>query len=192
MTGPRVPVLLLTGSVGAGKTTVARAVARRLILDGVPGALIDDQGSVAFAWPTPADDTWNLRLYHANLAAMWANFRRAGARRLVLCQVIVTREQVEPIREAVPGADVTVVRVDAPLGLVRQRLNTREAGEPGWYLDAADYLVEFYADARVEDHVVDNSGRHPDEVAGDVMRAVGWSPPRRRGGPATFGPGSVL
>lgn len=185
MMDQRVPVLLLIGSVGAGKTTVARAVARRLIAGGVPGALVDDPSSIAYSWPPPADDSWNQRLYQANLAAIWANFRAAGARRLVLCQVIVTSEQLEPIREAVPGAEVTVVRLHAPLELVRERLHVREAGEPGWYLEAADFLVDFYTGAGLEDHVVDNVGRRPDEVAVEVVEALGWLPSPADGlGPA--------
>ena len=76
------------------------------------------------------------------------------------------------------GAQVTVVRVHAPLELVRERLLVREAAEPAWYLEAAEFLVDFYAGAGLEDHVVENACRHPDEVADDVVQALGWLPCR--------------
>ena len=36
----------------------------------------------------PADDPWNERVSHRNLACMRANFRQAGADRLILVRVL--------------------------------------------------------------------------------------------------------
>ena len=50
-----------------------------------------------------------------------------------------------------------------------------EAGDPGWYLDAATYLVDRLEAAAVEDHTVDNEDRPPAEVAAEVLQVTGWS-----------------
>lgn len=50
-----------------------------------------DLPALGNGWPPPADDPWNERLAHANLARAWENFRHAGARRLVVCRVLEAR-----------------------------------------------------------------------------------------------------
>ena len=173
MTAP-VPVLLVTGPVGVGKTVVTGEAARLLSEAGIPHAMAD-LAVIGACWPPPADDRWNEGLIHANLACMWENFRRAGARRLLLCRVLEARSLLGRVAAAVPGADITVVRLRAPRELVQARIVVREAGrDPQWYLDTADYLFDRLEHARVEDHVVDNGDRPVAQVAADVLHAAGW------------------
>lgn len=79
-------------------------------------------------WPTPSDDLWNEELIHRNLACMWANFRQADASRLLLCRVLEARGLPARITEAVPGAMITVVRLRAPLEVVKARVKAGETG----------------------------------------------------------------
>ena len=137
-----VPVLLITGPVGVGKSTVA-AEAARLREANVPHALVD-LAWIGQSWPIPDDDPWHERLAHRNLACIWANFRDAGAGRLILCRVLEDRSLLRAVVEAVPGAEVKVVRLRA-LG-----------------------------HTRVEDHLVDTEDRAVADVAGEVLRLVGW------------------
>jgi hypothetical protein len=171
-----VPVLLVTGPVGVGKSTVAGEAARLLRDAGVPHALVD-LARIGACWPAPADDPWNERLTHRNLACMWSNFHTAGADRLILARVLEHRSLLRPIVEAVPGAAVTVVRLQAPLVLLRTRIRAREAGDPGWFLEAAVHTAQVLEQARVEDHLVDNADRPAAEVAEEVLRLVGWLRP---------------
>jgi hypothetical protein len=150
MTAP-VPVLLVTGPVGVGKTVVAGEAARLLSKAGIPHAMAD-LAVIGACWPPPADDRWN-----------------------VLCRVLEARSLLGRVAEAVPGADITVVRLRAPLDLVRTRIVAREAGrDPQWYLDTATYLFDRLEHAGVEDHVVDNDNRPVAQVAADVLHAAGW------------------
>jgi aminoglycoside phosphotransferase len=80
MTAP-VPVLVITGPVGVGKSTIANEAAWLLRQADVSHALVD-LDRIEQCWPVPADDPWNERVSHRNLACMWANFRQAGADRL--------------------------------------------------------------------------------------------------------------
>jgi predicted kinase len=172
-----VPVLVVTGPVGVGKSTVAAEAARLLRAANVPHAVIDLAG-IGTCWPTPADDPWNERLAHRNLACMWANFRTAGADRLLLTRVLEARSLLQHVVEAVPGAEVTVVRLRAPLEVLQARIRSREAAaDPGWFLGAAAYTAEVLETAGVEDHLVDNQDRSVGEVAEEVLRLVGWLGP---------------
>jgi Mrp family chromosome partitioning ATPase len=168
-----VPVLLITGPVGVGKSTVAAEAARLLREANVPHALVD-LAWIEQCWPVPADDPWNERLTHRNLACMWANFRQAGADRLLLVRVLEARSLLRHVVEAVPGAEVTVVRLRAPLAVLRARIRSREASNPSWFLGAATHTAKVLEQARVEDHLVDNEDRPVAAVAEEVLRRVGW------------------
>src|SRR5215472_18855149 len=63
-----VPVLLVTGPVGVGKTVVTGEAARLLSEAGIPHAMAD-LAVIGACWPPPADDRWNEELIHANLGA---------------------------------------------------------------------------------------------------------------------------
>jgi dephospho-CoA kinase len=168
-----VPVLLITGPVGVGKSTVAATAAHLLREAGIPHALVD-LAWIGDCWPVPDDDPWNERLAHRNLASMWTNFRAAGARRLLLARVLEDRSLLRPIMEAVPGATVTVVRLHAPLPVLKERIRNREAGDADWFLKAAAHSASVLEHAGVEDHVVECQDRPVLLVAQDVLRLAGW------------------
>jgi hypothetical protein len=171
-----VPVLLITGPVGVGKSTIAAEAARQLREADTPHALVD-LDRVEECWPVPADDPWNERLSHRNLACMWANFRDAGADRLLLVRVLEARSLLRQVTEAVPGAEITVVRLRAPLAVLHARIRSREASDPSWFLGAATHTAEVLEQARVEDHLVDNEDRPAAEVAEEVLHRAGWLDP---------------
>jgi chloramphenicol 3-O-phosphotransferase len=152
---------------------VLAACSELLARSGLPHAAVclSDIGGLR---PPPADDEWNERVAHRNLASIWRNFADAGAERLLLERVLETRSLLGRIEKAVPGAEITVVRLRAPLAVLRERIGVRNARDPSWFLGAAEYLDVVFQAADVEDFAVDNVDRPIEEVAADVLRRAGW------------------
>ena len=71
--------------------------------------------------------------------------------------------------------------VRAPLPVLHERIRSREAGDPEWFLSAATYTAEVFERAQVEDHLVDNENRPATAVAEEVLHRVGWLPPGAAG-----------
>jgi len=121
-------VLAITGPGGVGKTTVAFEVSRRLEASGVGHALIDTD-ELDRLFPPPSDDPRKTKLTARNLAAVWANFRAAGAARRVIVGVMLCLDRELPyIETAVPDADVTVIRLHATEEELLERVWRR-----GWF-----------------------------------------------------------
>lgn len=171
-----VPVLLLTGPVGVGKSTVLSKIAWLLTQAGLPHAAVD-LAVMGQVWPAPADDPWNERLIHHNLACLWANFRDAGAERLVLARLPEARSLLRYVEVAVPGAAIAVVRLRASLPVLEARMRHREqGGDPTWFLETAAYLVEALEQPGIADYVVENESGPVAHMAARVLWLVGCLP----------------
>jgi adenylylsulfate kinase len=167
--------LLLTGTVGAGKTTTALHVGELLAERGVPHAVVD-LDELRRSWPAPPGDPFQQGLELENLRAVAGIYRRRGAVRLVLAGVLEDRAARAAYADAV-GAPLTVCRLRLAVPAVRDRLDARHAGYPAvlaWHRHRAGELHGILEDARVEDAVVDVEGLAPAAVAAAVLRAAGW------------------
>src|SRR5690606_29039283 len=98
-----VPTLIVTGTVGVGKTTVASEISDILSDREVPHAFVDID-AISTSWPPQGPFNQHMAMKH--LASIWQNFRGAGAERLVLACVVESEEDVEAYEEAVPGAKI--------------------------------------------------------------------------------------
>jgi adenylylsulfate kinase len=176
-----VPVLLITGPSGAGKTTVASEVSELLDQAGVAHAFVDVD-SLRWCYPRPAHDRFRNGLAMQNLAAIWPNFQAAGATCLVLADVLEQRGDLERYRAAVPGAAVLVARLQASLPALEARLGQREVGSAlEWHLRRAAEVASLMERNRVEDVLADTEGKAAAVVAREVLRRSGW-PKETEGG----------
>src|SRR5687768_5058698 len=121
-------MLVITGPVGVGKTTVAMAISQLLSDAGAAHAMID-MDHLRWCSPSPEEDPFHISLGLRNLAAVAAAYREAGAGRLVLADIVESRADVAGYQEAVPGASVVVVRLQASLRTILGRLESRESGD---------------------------------------------------------------
>ncbi|MET9487363.1 hypothetical protein [Nocardia sp. NPDC006630] len=168
--------VFLNGTVGVGKSAVAEALAELEERGGTSHAVIDLDYIRRF-WPAPGGDPFNLALELANLEAVVANYRAAGAERLILAGVIERRGDVARYAAATRAARLVVVRLTANRRSVDERLRGRHAGDPAglaWHLARAGELAGILDAAGVDDISVDTSGLTPAEVAGEVRRVAGW------------------
>jgi hypothetical protein len=169
----RVPVLVISGPVGVGKTSVANEVSHVLSEGGVAHTLVD-LDVLAATFPRPPDDPFHGRLALRNLGALWANAAVAGARNLVMARVIEHDEEVAALAAAIPGAELTVVRLTASDAQLLARVERREQGGGlAWHRDRALELARLLESAP-GDVVVDTAGRGIGEVAREVAAAVDW------------------
>jgi hypothetical protein len=170
----RVPVLYITGPVGVGKSSVVREAGRLLRDRWLPYAAVDTEW-LGDSWPRPQDDPWNGRVLFENLRSVWDNFRRAGATRLICAGVVQNRPTLSFVEEAIPGAEVAVVRLRAPISVIEERLRVREPGAAlDWYLQFARELVLSMEKAGLDDHVLDNFDVPLTETATEALRVIGW------------------
>ncbi len=168
-----VPTLLITGTVGAGKSTVTTEINDVLALLEVPNAAVDLD---ALVWQWPSSSQWNEDLAFDNLAALWQNYRSHGATHLVLARVLEHRDELDRYRAAIPDAAISVCRLLAPEELRRERVGARmPAGESrDWHLRRTAELEAVLDSRQVEDFTVDNGVRPVREVALEIVTRAGW------------------
>ncbi|MGE5592467.1 MAG: GrpB family protein [Betaproteobacteria bacterium] len=168
----RVPVVVLSGAVGVGKTAVANEVSDLLSCAGVPHAFVDFD-ALTQCYPRSPGDAFGDAVGLANLAHVWRNARSCGARCLVVARVVESREELDGVRDAVPGADIAVVRLAASPSVLAERVRMRERGHGlQWHLGRAIQLAQALEQAAVEDHLVQSDGRTVREVAREVIDLV--------------------
>ena len=168
-----IPVLAISGAVGVGKTTVLVEIHDLLSSRGVPHACVE-RDALAYSWPARGDYNEDAAL--ENLAAVWANFRAAGAGRLVVAGVVEREEDLAGYRRAIPGAEITVCLLVAAEATRLARLRGRERGAGlDWHLERTVELERILASARLDDFTVSNEeGRPVREVALEVLARAGW------------------
>ena len=167
------PMLLISGSLGSGKTTVLSEASDLLAKAGVAHAAID------LDWLTimyPPQGNYGQQLMLKNLAAIWPVYAVTGAERLLVARVVEDRSELQYYREAVPGAEPIVCRLTASAKTMRERLLIRE---PGLFqaeaLARSEELAGILESAGAEDFTVDNDGERPvTEVAREVLSRGGW------------------
>lgn len=170
-----VPTLLITGTTGVGKSTVAAEINDVLAALKVPNAAVDLD---ALVWQWPSTSAWNNDLMFENLASLWPNYRAHGATHLILARVLEDGGELARYRAAVPGAQITVCRLVAPEAGRVERLLERMPPGPSrdWHLHRTVELEAVLGRLAHEDFTVENGNRSVREVALDVLVRAGWVP----------------
>jgi adenylylsulfate kinase len=174
MPSQNIPVLVITGPVGVGKTTVATSLSELLGQANLAHALIDLDW-LRWCYPSPPDDPFQLELGIQNLAAVWSHYQAAGAARLILVDVVETRATLHSYQTAIPHAKTLLVRLHADLTILHQRLAGREVGASlAWHQQRAAELTTLMERARLEDLLVDTMDRSALDIAGEIIARTGW------------------
>jgi hypothetical protein len=123
--------VVISGAPGSGKTATLTALADALAGAEIPFAAIDVD-EVAWAYPFP-DDAQRLEY----LGGAWQAHRRAGQELVLVGEVVETPEALRMLLEAVGAEDHLLVRLEAGLPTLRERIVAREP--PGWF--GLDHLL---------------------------------------------------
>ena len=169
-----VKAVLLTGTIGSGKTTLAAELGEILGGRGVGTAVIDLDWLGWFHAP-PERPMPVGELTARNLGAVWPSFRDAGATRLILARMVEDASEIDAYKSALPGVELVVARVDAPLERIYERLARRDAGTilEGHLAEAAAWAAAL-EQLGVEDLVIDNDSRPILEAAEELLGKLGW------------------
>jgi hypothetical protein len=185
-------LLVITGSMGAGKTTVLYEASDLLTAREIPHAAIDldalgaahlpssvrastIQASTVRAPGVGASDVQDEHLMYRNLRSVWENYAGAGLHRLLLARALETRAELEFCREAVSAATVAVCRLTASVETMQARVQRRELGKlQNTFVARVPELEAILDDAHLEDFSVVNENRAVGEVAQEMLARAGW------------------
>jgi predicted kinase len=167
-----VPVLLVTGPIGVGKTTVLHEADSLLVEAGVRHATVELE-EIARCW-TEATETSRASFVYQNLATLWPNFAAVGATRLLVSALVERRSEAQRVSDAVPGAVVTIVRLHAPLDVLEQRIRAREPASADGELDGARWWTRHFEGQHPEDYLVESDQRPVRAIADELLRVAGW------------------
>jgi hypothetical protein len=164
-------VLVLHGSPGSGKTTVAEAIAERLRQARLPSALIDlDALSLVHPYQ-------GRPFTRANLRAVWPNYAAVPDVRVVLPLVVVDHDDLRELKEITGPARFLVCELTAPRAVLERRVVDREPND-FWRTRVLNF-VALYHDR--DDHPAIREFQVPTDVGSiedtaiEVIDRCGWS-----------------
>ena len=168
-----VPTILITGTVGVGKSTVADEIHLTLAELEIPNVAIDLDALIC-QWPPSS--RWNNELMFESLAALWPVYAAHGATHLVLARVFEDPADLDGYRASVPGAEITICRLLAPEDTRVERLRRRMPAGPSldWHLHRTGELEAILEQLAYENFAVDNGRRSVRAVAVEILQRAGW------------------
>ncbi|HEY1641567.1 MAG TPA: adenylyl-sulfate kinase [Streptosporangiaceae bacterium] len=170
----RTEALLLGGRSGTGKTSVGYEVHAQLSAAGIRHCIVDGD-NLDMAYPDPREHG----LAERNLAAIWANYRALGYRRVVYTNTASVLSEVTTALTAAMGdrPRVTAILLTCTDATARQRLAQRETGsELTVHIERSDRMAR-RLEASAPDSVrrVATDGRSVTEIAAGVIALAGWA-----------------
>ena len=165
-----VEVLVLHGSPGAGKTTVAAAVAERLRQKRVASALID-LDALSVVYPDQGRS-----FSRANLRAVWPNYAAVAPIRVVLPLVVVDDSDLVELKGITRAGRFLVCELSAPRQVLEQRVIEREPNR-FWKSRLLDFIEIYHArgdHAAIRDFLVLTHPAPVEDTAAEVIRRCAW------------------
>jgi cytidylate kinase len=165
-------LLIITGTMGAGKTTVLGEASDILALRHIPHAAIDLDALGLAHLPAGAS---NDSVMYRNLESVCKNYASHGVNRLLLARAMEDRIELELCRAIVSATNTVVCRLTANIETMQQRVKMRELGvSQREYIARVAKLDVILDRARLEDFTVASENRSPTDVAHETLVKAGW------------------
>jgi len=165
----QIQLLILQGPPGAGKSTIAKAIATQL-RDAYLSHAVIELDDLARIYPRE-----NLHIMYDNLAAMWPNYEKLGNIKVIL-PTYLQKGELEIVRQAAPAERLTLCEIIAPQDEIHDRIKRRDID-----LATQKRLLQFvngYSENRAEDNRVSfkvfNHNRKPERVAREIIENLEW------------------
>lgn len=164
-------VLVISGSMGAGKTAVMGEASDLLLARGIQHAAIDlDMVQAPLLDGQPARD-----LYLKNITALFDNCRQAGIDRFLVAVAIKDAASLADLKAAANATTITVCRLTASHQTMADRLRMREPGtRQQEFVDRARALDAVLDRTGVADFTIANDAHPITDVAMELLRRAGW------------------
>ena len=167
----RTKVIILSGSMGCGKTTVLGEASDVLSSHHIAHACVDLDAIGTVLIP----DNMAAVVTRRNLEGIYANFMSAGVSHVLLAEAVENRQELDELRSAMAGAEIVVCRLTAALATMERRLRVREPGmNQARFLARARELEAVLDAEHLEDFTVVNDNRSVTAVAQEVLERAGW------------------
>jgi len=165
-------LLIITGTIGAGKTTVLGEASDILALSHIAHAAIDLDALGLAHLPSAAS---NDGVMYRNLQSVCKNYASLGVRRFLLARAMEDRAELEICRGAVSAANTVVCRLTVSIEAMQQRVKMRESGVlQRQYVARVAKLNVILDRSRLEDFTVAGESRSVTEVAHEMLVKAGW------------------
>ena len=165
-------VLILSGTVGAGKTAVSYAMHDILSTKSIPHAFLD-LDCFAYSWPPVG--AYNSDTVFDALEKVWPVYQQNGADKLILARVVESKAELSRYAQVLKTNNITIIRVTASEDVRKTRLNNREDGESLiWHLNRTTELEKILETSALEDFVIKNENISAEHVAEETLKLVNW------------------
>ena len=164
-------LLIITGTMGSGKTTVLGEASDILALRGIAHAAIDLDALGLAHLPSAGGDG----VMYRNLQSVCENYSSLGVKRLLLARAIEDCAELERCRGIVAASDTAVCRLTASIETMEQRVKQRESGVLREnYVARVAKLNTILERAQLENFTITNENRQLNDVAHELLLKAGW------------------
>lgn len=165
-------LLIITGTMGAGKTAILSEASDILAQRRIVHAAIDLDALGLGHLPSSAPSNGVM---YDNLRSIYGNYAGSGVQRFLVARAIEDRTELELCRNIIPAANMVVCRVRASIKAMKQRVRMRDPGiSQQEYVARVTELNVILDRVRLEDFTVTNENRSVTDVALEMLVKGGW------------------
>src|SRR5437764_1584590 len=163
-------LLIITGTMGAGKTTILGEASDILAMRGIAHAAIDlDMLGLAHL---PSGKCSDDVMY---LGSVCENYASLGVSRLLIARAIEDRAELEMCNSVASASNVVICRLIASVEAMEQRVMVRDSGVSRRdYVARVAELNAILDRAQLENFTITNENRSLTDIAHELLPKAGW------------------